>query len=275
MSWSLGPVRRFDEIDSTNRYLADEARAGGAHGLVAVAKHQTAGRGRLGRRWEAPPGANLLVSVLLYPGELHPGQLHPGGPQASPYALTMAVALSAADACKTVAGVGPGLKWPNDLVVDDRKLAGVLAETVAAHGAAPAVVVGLGLNVGWPEPGSADPAEAPGATSLARLTGESFEPDLLLDGVLEHLVGRITDLSGPEGHARQAEEYRKRSATLGREVRVEDHSGSYTGLASKISEEGHLVVETASGRRVVTAGDVVHLRHRSDGAPSMDRGPAP
>ncbi len=71
---ALGPVRRFDEIDSTNRYLADEARAGAAHGLVAVARHQTAGRGRLGRRWEAPPGTNLLVSILLRPSDLRPSR---------------------------------------------------------------------------------------------------------------------------------------------------------------------------------------------------------
>ena len=77
--------------------------------------------------------------------------------------------------------------------------------------------------------GDTDPDEAPGATSLARLTGVSFEPDLLLDGVLEHLAGRITDLLKPAGPARQVEEYRKRCTTLGRQVRVEEHSESFTG----------------------------------------------
>ena len=270
----LGPVRRFDEIDSTNRYLADEARAGAPHGLVAVAKHQTAGRGRLGRRWEAPPGANLLVSILLRPEVLRPSgatsALGPPGPEAGPQAYTLAVALSAADACGDVAGVHPGLKWPNDLVVDDRKLAGVLAETVGPK-VAQAVVVGLGLNVGWPQGGEsagdagADPdadAGAPWAVSLAGLTGRSFDSDLLLDSVLEHLAGRITGLLEPGGLSRQSHEYLTRCVTLNRAVRVEEHSESFTGIAAGISEDGQLIVETASGRRVVTAGDVIHLRHR-------------
>lgn len=276
---ALGPIRRFDVIDSTNRYLVDEARAGAPHGLVAVAKHQTEGRGRLGRRWEAPPGANLLVSVLLRPRASLTGDLVP-----DLHAFTVAVALAAAEACMEVAGVDPDLKWPNDLVVDDRKLAGVLAEAVAAGriaeavGAgsfAPAVVVGLGLNVCWPEPGSDAAADALGATSLYRLTGAPVDCDLLLQGVLEHLALRISDLFEPGGPERQAEEYRTRCATVGRLVTVEEHSESFTGRACGVSDQGHLLVDTASGRRVVTAGDVVHLRHPRSEPPAMDPGPAP
>jgi len=150
----FGPIRRFGEIDSTNRYLLDEARAGAPEGLVAVADYQSAGRGRLGRRWEAPPGANLLASVLLRP-MLEPEELH---------LCTVAVALAATAACERGAGVVPDLKWPNDLLVRGRKLAGILAEAVPAgsgpgrtgpgrtSGGGMAVVVGLGLNVGWPPP---------------------------------------------------------------------------------------------------------------------------
>ncbi len=130
------------------------------------------------------------------------------------------------------------------------------------HAIAAAVVVGLGLNVGWPAPGSSDAADAPGAVSLAELTGRPFDSDLLLDGLLEHLAARIADLIEPGGAERQSEEYRARCVTLGRQVRVEEHCESFTGFAVGISEEGHLLVETASGRRVVTAGDVIHLRHR-------------
>ncbi|MFZ0666196.1 MAG: biotin--[acetyl-CoA-carboxylase] ligase, partial [Acidimicrobiales bacterium] len=147
----VGPVLRFAEIDSTNRYLADEGRKGAASGLVAVASHQTAGRGRLGRRWEAPAGANLLMSVLFRldqdphhkPGQGPRQDLRQDPP--SGHAHTIAVALAAADACHKVAGVNPGLKWPNDLVVGDEKLAGVLAEGIPG-----AVAIGIGLNVNWP-----------------------------------------------------------------------------------------------------------------------------
>src|SRR5580693_5772274 len=143
-------IRRFAEIDSTNTYVLDQARLGAAEGLVAVAEHQSAGRGRLDRRWESPPGASLLVSVLFRP-DLDPSELH---------LCTAAMALAAAEACRQVAGVGPVLKWPNDVLVNEEKLAGVLAEASfdrdpgldAGAGGVVAVVVGLGLNIDWPGP---------------------------------------------------------------------------------------------------------------------------
>jgi BirA family transcriptional regulator, biotin operon repressor / biotin---[acetyl-CoA-carboxylase] ligase len=255
----LGPVRRFTEIDSTNRYLADEARLGAAHGLVAVAAYQTAGRGRLGRKWDAPPGANLLMSVLLRPGSEPP----------APHACTLAVALAAADSCRDLAGVDPGLKWPNDLVVGDLKLAGVLAEAIAGAQGGPAVVVGLGLNVGWPQ--KSEEAQ-PGATSLVRLSDVAVDLDLLLSGVLEHLAGRIADLLGSdepaelqlEAYRALMEEYRGRCVTIGRQVRVEEPTEAFTGLAVEVTDEGQLVVDTQSGGRVVMVGDVVHLRHQPE-----------
>src|SRR5271168_5153562 len=129
-------VRRFGTIDSTNRYLLEEARAGAHEGVVAVADHQTAGRGRLGRRWEAAPGANLLVSVLLRPA-LAPQRAQLGA---------SVVALAAAEAVWAVAGVEVGIKWPNDLLAaDGRKVAGVLAEadvsaSTTAGGPSPPIV---------------------------------------------------------------------------------------------------------------------------------------
>ncbi|HTX01811.1 MAG TPA: biotin--[acetyl-CoA-carboxylase] ligase [Acidimicrobiales bacterium] len=261
----LGPVRRFDEIDSTNRYLVDEARAGAPNGLVAVAAYQTAGRGRLGRTWEAPPGANLLVSILVRP---------PKGDLAELHDCNIAVALGAADACREAAGIDPGLKWPNDLVVDGLKLAGVLSEAVPAGAA---VVVGLGLNVGWPPSGKPDPgAEPPDATSIARLAagGARAHPttDEMLAGVLEHSARHLTDLLSVGGKERQIEEYRRRCVTLGRLVRVEEHSGSFVGTAIGISDDGYLTVETGAGRRLVTAGDVVHLRHEKSSEKSSEKG---
>jgi BirA family biotin operon repressor/biotin-[acetyl-CoA-carboxylase] ligase len=163
-------VRRFEELDSTNRYLLDQARAGAPEGLVAVADHQTAGRGRLGRRWEAPAGAGLLVSVLLRPS-LPIEELH---------LCTVAVALAARSACTEAAGVEPGLKWPNDLIVGERKVAGILAE--AREGA---VVVGIGVNVAWPPPDTeptevAVPGDLAQATSLWRESGTRIDPGRLL-----------------------------------------------------------------------------------------------
>src|SRR5438093_10750048 len=104
---TFADVRRFAELDSTNRYALELARSGAPEGIVVVADHQTAGRGRLGRSWTAAPGSSLLLSILLRPS-LVPERLH---------LSTVAVALAAADACDHVAGVRPSLKWPNDLVI--------------------------------------------------------------------------------------------------------------------------------------------------------------
>jgi BirA family transcriptional regulator, biotin operon repressor / biotin---[acetyl-CoA-carboxylase] ligase len=280
----FGPVCRFTEIDSTNRYLLDEARAGAPEGAVAVADYQSAGRGRLGRRWEAPPGSNLLMSVLLRPA-LAVDELH---------LCTVAVALAAAVACERAAGVVVGLKWPNDLMVGGRKLGGILAEALpagarggaaggdgpvvggaagdgpavgGAAGDGPAVVVGLGLNVGWPpeerhpDPVAIDPDELlVAATSVRREAGPGFEPLDLLGLVLEELEGRLTDLAGPEGRVRLAAEYRRRCATIGKAVRVSLPGEDFTGTATDITAQGHLVVDVGAGVRTVAAGDVVHLR---------------
>ena len=138
-------IRWLDEVDSTNTSVRDQARQGAAEGLVVVADHQTAGRGRLDRTWESPPGANLLASVLLRP-QCEAADVH---------LCTEAVALAAADACREVAGVEPVLKWPNDLLVGGRKLAGVLAEAEFSGGTLVAVIVGIGINVAWPGPDGA------------------------------------------------------------------------------------------------------------------------
>ena len=142
--WSVSVVA---ETGSTNADLLAWAARGAADRTVLVARHQTAGRGRLDRRWDAPAGANLLVSLLFR--EI---------PE-TPHVLTQRVGLAAIAACEEVAGVSPVLKWPNDLLLDGAKLAGVLAQ---AHlGPEPAVVVGIGLNVGWAPEGAACLSTAP------------------------------------------------------------------------------------------------------------------
>jgi len=251
-------VRRFDTIDSTNRYLLDEARRGAPEGVVAVADHQEAGRGRLGRRWEAPPGANLLVSVLLRPA-LPPGSRH---------LASAVVALAASDAIAGLTGLATGLKWPNDLLAPDgRKLAGVLAEAdlgVPPDPAGAPVVVGIGVNVGWPADLDDLPPDLAGtATSLVRETGRQGDRSALLDALLDALEPRVADLGDPVGRARQAAALRSRCVTLGAAVRVQLANGAFEGTARDVTDEGHLVVETPAGRRTVVAGDVVHLRPAS------------
>jgi len=239
---TFADVRRFAELDSTNRHALDLARQGAPEGLVVVADHQTAGRGRLGRSWEAPPGSSLLLSVLVRPS-LAPERLH---------LTTVAVALAAADACEEVAGFRPALKWPNDLVVDDRKLGGILAE-VPEPGA---VVVGLGLNVTWSEP--PDGLEAIGA-AMNQVAGTDVDRERVLAAILVNLERRYQQLR--EAPDELVTAYRRGCSTIGRAVRVELASGAFTGTAVEVNDDGHLVVDDRDGgRRVVAAGDVVHVR---------------
>ncbi len=279
-------VRRFPSIDSTNRYLLDEARAGAPEGVVAIADHQTSGRGRLGRRWEAPAGTNLLASVLLRP-DLRAEERH---------LASAVVCLAGRQAARQVAGVTLAVKWPNDLVAHDgRKVAGVLAEadlpeatgtgagsvtlrlraTPASgnpgsvvggqHRRLPALVVGIGMNVNWPATDADLPAELVGtACSLQQLSGRALDRSALLDALLAALEPRVSELATPAGRGRQAGEFERACSTVGTRVRVELPGESFEGTAVGLTEEGHLVVEVGGELRTVIAGDVVHLRHRTE-----------
>jgi BirA family transcriptional regulator, biotin operon repressor / biotin---[acetyl-CoA-carboxylase] ligase len=246
MSPAEWEIHWLDEADSTNSCVRDRAREGAPEGLVMVADYQTAGRGRLDRRWESPRAANLLASVLLRP-RCEGTHVH---------LCTGAVALAAADACREVAGVEPVLKWPNDLLVGGSKLAGILAEAEFAGGALAAVVIGIGINVAWPGP------EGAGGTCLDDLggTAEPVDRRVLLERMLGALAARRPLLDEASGRAALADEVRRRCATLGQQVRVTLPGEELTGLAAAVDDAGHLVVQTASGPRTVTAGDVVHLR---------------
>jgi BirA family biotin operon repressor/biotin-[acetyl-CoA-carboxylase] ligase len=231
-------VQWFDEIDSTNRYLLDEARGGAASGLVAVADHQTAGRGRFDRRWEAPPGSSLLVSVLV--------RLDPEGEDVQRAVVAAAVAL--ADAVGDVAGFAPEFKWPNDLVVRDRKLAGLLAERDSD-----ALVIGAGCNVEW----HAFPSELADVATACNLesSGAAVDRRALLDAYLAGLARELDRLDSAVAR------YRARLATLGRRVRVERVRDELVGEAVDVADDGALLVRLPDATvERVTAGDVVHLR---------------
>jgi BirA family biotin operon repressor/biotin-[acetyl-CoA-carboxylase] ligase len=231
---------------STNADLVASARQGAAAGAVLVADHQTAGRGRLGRTWEAPPGSALLCSILLRPP-----------PETVLHGAVWAVALAARQAVAELTAVTPELKWPNDLLYDGRKLAGILAEAVSGDDArtVDGVVVGIGLNVGWDEP---PPEVAAGAVTLQELAGHPVDRRQLLTALLVALAPLVA-LWG-EAPDDLHERYRASLATLGTPVRVIVADGELEGEAVDLTPEGALVVRHRGRNVVVSAGDVVHLR---------------
>jgi BirA family transcriptional regulator, biotin operon repressor / biotin---[acetyl-CoA-carboxylase] ligase len=231
-STRFADIREFATIGSTNSYLLQEARAGAPEGTVVVADHQTTGKGRLGRTWTASPGASLLVSVLFRPARLKDDRRH---------LLTAAVALASARACTSVAGIFPEIKWPNDLLMGDRKLAGILAE--AEHDA---VVVGVGMNVA---------SAPPGAVSVDEAARRPVARGELLGAILEDLEGWYRDLPSV------AAAYRLACGTIGKLVRVELPGGAVAGQAEGVDDRGHLLVRREDGSVLdVAAGDVVHVR---------------
>jgi BirA family biotin operon repressor/biotin-[acetyl-CoA-carboxylase] ligase len=242
-SWwpPLWRVERVTETASTNADLVAAALAGTAHGAVLVADFQSAGRGRLDRTWDAPPGTSLLVSMLLPPP--------PGGGRL--HRLTQAVGLAAIDACAAVAGVRPSLTWPNDLYVQNRKLGGILAEGARQGTEITGVVVGMGMNVNWPEDVPAHLADR--LVSLNWIAGHTVDRDVLLDGMLECLAARRWD--------ELTADYRANLATLGRRVDVTAGDRHFVARAVDVTVEGELVVEHDDGRHeALSAADVTLLR---------------
>lgn len=255
-------VRAVAETGSSNADLLAAAAAGAAEGTVLVAEAQTAGRGRLGRRWASPPRAGLTFSVLLRPD---------GVPAALLGWLPLLAGVAAATSVRAVAAVDATLKWPNDVLAGERKLGGILAERAGT-----AVVVGIGINV-WQAGADLPPDVA--ATSLALATGGGGEatgaaagpagPGLrerLLAGLLDelghwYLAWRDQASPGDADACGLRREYTSRCATLGREVTVTmPGTEPVTGTATGVDKAGRLEVRTAAGPAAVTAGDVVHVR---------------
>ena len=255
---SFGPFEMVGATGSTNDDLV--ARAGGHadDGLVLATDHQSAGRGRMDRRWEAPVGTNLIFSTLLRPDWLNEPR---SGPDRRGL-VTSALAVSVVEVLIAM-GADAAVKWPNDVVLAGSqagKVAGILAELVT--GERPAIVVGLGLNVDWPPPESviSDEPVPPGATSLAR-AGIRVDRWWLMVDMLVAFDRQLAALDRPDGPERLRADHLAASATVGSRVRVERPDGDLVGDAVDLTVDGGLVVVPDGGDPVkVRAGDVSHLR---------------
>jgi BirA family biotin operon repressor/biotin-[acetyl-CoA-carboxylase] ligase len=256
----LARQEHFRLVDSTNDVVAGWLAAGTPEVCLATAHAQTAGRGRDGRTWQAPPGTSLLLSLGFRPTWLAPDRT---------WQLAAFASLAMAGAGEHVAGLPEGairLKWPNDLVIESPegllKLAGVLGETAGLGGPDPQVVVGIGLNVDWRR---ADfPADlAAGMTSLREAAGDrAIDPARLRDAFVARLEPGIIALR--QGTF-SAAEWRARQVSTGREVDLVDHDGGRRRVRAVDvdAESGGLVVEdrgAASGRRTVLSGEIRHVR---------------
>ena len=244
---------------STNDVARELAAQGAPEGTVVVADEQVAGRGRLGRRWLAPPGTCLLCSILFRP-DLHPTQAQ---------RLTQLCSLAAADAVEQVAGLRVSIKWPNDFIIENprcgvsgsgsrgwRKLGGILTETGVIGDQLEFAVVGVGINVNVES--EMLPTLAPDATSVLAEVGRPADRVALLVALISGVERRYGGLrAGASPHA----EWAARLATLGQAVTLITPDATLTGVAEAVGEDGALLVRTPDGAlRRFLVGDVTLAR---------------
>ena len=244
------PWRRLDVVTETGSTNADLiARAeGGADidGSVLLAEYQNAARGRHGRHWSAPPRRQIALSVGVGAASV---------PRSGWGWLPLATGVAVADATTAVCGVPAGLKWPNDVLVDGGKLAGILAEVATPT---PVIVLGLGLNVTL----TADEAPDPVATSLLMLGSSVTDRNMLARRILRELAVRIDAWRNAGGaDAALVADYQRYSVTLGSRVRATlPGDREVVGAARAIDETGRLCIDTGGETVAISAGDITHLR---------------
>jgi BirA family transcriptional regulator, biotin operon repressor / biotin---[acetyl-CoA-carboxylase] ligase len=238
-----GPLVHLSAVDSTNDHARRLALAGAPHGTVVVAEEQTAGRGRQGRVWSAPAGRALTLSALV---RLPAAALEP---------LPLTVALAVCEACEALAPVACRIKWPNDVWIDGRKVAGVLIEGRPLDGWA---VIGVGLNVNTSE--DEFPEELGGsAVSLRIAAGRPIDRDEALDALLARLAEWVARVEDPAGIASA---FRERDVLHGERIAWSADGTTREGEARGIEDDGALVVFTDAGERVRLDAGEVHLERR-------------
>lgn len=238
-------IRHVLDVPSTMTVAGEAAAAGAPDGTVIVAERQTQGRGRLGREWHSAPGRGIWMTIVLRP-PMSPMELAP---------LTLLAAVGVAAGIEAATGLAPGIKWPNDVLLNDRKVCGILTELLAEQDAVRYVLVGIGINV------HQTPDEFPGevrhlATSLAVAAGHAVDRVAVVRAVLAAL-DREYDAALRGGFGPVLDRWRARSVTLGREVTVQTAGRTLVGIAEDITAQGGLIVREPAGRRhTVLSGDV-------------------
>ena len=233
---STHTVRWYESVPSTMDVAASLANGGAPHGVVIASAHQSAGRGRRGSTWVSPAGAGLYFSMVTRPA------------MSSLPLLTLAAGVAVREGVAAACGLQPDLKWPNDLLVGKRKLAGILAEGLAIGSPDHAVIVGVGVNL---QPAAYPPDVAARATSIEGELGRAVDRETLLAAILDALSNRLAGLDRNAGDILHA--WREASpSAAGCRVEWDGHRGVTAG----IDDHGALLVKTATGIERVIAGEL-------------------
>ena len=239
--WLGRDLRCLQEISSTNE-LAKEVARNSENGTVILAMIQTEGRGRLSRPWASPPGG-IWMSLILKP-KMPLSQVHQ---------INMAVSVAVSKSIQNLYGLDAGIKWPNDILINERKVCGILMEVSAQVDRLDYAVVGLGINAnvdvsGFPEEWK--------STSIGHQLGVVVSRAELIQKILLEVEAAYERMNSTEIY----EEWRRRSITLGRHVRIKSITGDLIGVAEDLLKDGALCLKTKEGRKHILAGDCIHLR---------------
>lgn len=241
-------ILRFDSLPSTNAEAAKRATNGAAEGVCIVADEQTAGRGRLDRRWVSPKGAGLYLSIIL----------RPLIDQKYWSVIPLMTAVAVNEALNATCNLRTDIKWPNDVLFNEKKLCGILAESVDTP-TNRAVVVGIGINLN----DSSFPTELKEvATSVEAACGATPNAELVLSNVVDSVFSWYGELQNPEGASTLIAEYCARSSYCnGKTIRVLEGDESFIGVTRGLEPDGALRVERQDGSlRIVRAADVEQVR---------------
>ncbi len=240
-------IYAYETVDSTNRRAKQLADEGAPDGSLVIAEEQSAGRGRLGRAWTSPPKSGVWMSLLL----------RPQAEVADLVLITLICGLAVCEALRDAAGVDAGIKWPNDVVVDGRKICGILTEMSAEAERITALIPGIGINVGHRE---FPPELSDKATSLYLATGKLWRRAEIAAAVLNHLEPMLDEYLRDGMSEGLLNRYRSRCVTLDREVLVISRDGEKTGRAVDVTPDGKLVVEQPDGKRAELFSGEVSVR---------------
>jgi len=250
----------WETIGSTNSRAAELAAEGAPHGVMVIARHQSAGRGRLGRTWVSPVDAGLYMSFIL----------RPAAPQTQIPLLTIATGIAVAEAIREVCRLDVGLKWVNDIIYDRRKVGGILAEMPALSNASAAakllpqaVIVGIGINVNLkPEDIPEDLISK--LDSLARIKGEDLDPNRIAAAIANKFEKNAL-LLDPSTSKQLTDRWRELSITIGQTIKTENSERKLEGKAVDITDSGALIVELADGSKMTLHAGEISIRTKDGG----------
>lgn len=239
---SLGDkIHIEDEMESTNVRAKELAWQGGVHGQVVLARRQSSGRGRLQRQWESPKGG-LWMSVVLQPNLS----------LADASKLTLAASVAIVDAFEELYSLRIGIKWPNDLIFNGLKIAGILGEVVGEWNTVQTLILGIGINVNFPRERLSPLLNA---TTLHEILGYEVDLNMLAAGILKHLQNQVTALE-KKAFEELRSNWSKRAVGLGEEVRILRGEQVFQGIFKGITIDGALLLETEDGEKSFSAGEV-------------------